>query len=63
MSRLADIGLPQVHLRRLSAVWLVIPLLLLGVWELVAPRFVAVDHDRAKVAGPAIPGRGVAPLD
>lgn len=59
MSRLADIGLSEVHTRRLSTVWLVTPLLLLGAWELMAPRYQAADHAASTVAA----AHGVAPLD
>lgn len=63
MSRLADIALPEAHVRRLSATWLVIPLLLVGVWEFMAPRVPAVVHHPAHAAASAATGHGVAPLD
>ena len=59
MSRLADIGLPGAHARRFSAIWLVIPLLLLGVWEFVAPRVRTVDHHPVQSAAPPMAGHGV----
>ncbi len=56
MSRLADIGLPDVHFRRLTVVWLAIPLLLLGVWGFIAPRVHALVHHQATQVQPATGG-------